>query len=257
MRRERDVLVFAGPSLPVDAAQRWPEARFAPPAQAGDVLARLGDPPAAIVLIDGCFDSCASVWHKELLLLAAAGARLWGAASMGALRAAELAGLGMTGVGSIFHAYRSGLLTGDDEVALLHAPGDLGWRALTIAMVEVRAALWLGCRRGIWRAEQARAIRREVHDIHFADRDRQAIAHLFSGRPEIRQPLLALLDDPAAAVKRRDAVRCLDLALAGAVTVAMPSPRDPPVPLTCFVRDLAARVGVTLPADRTPSPPTP
>ena len=47
----------------------------------------------------------------------AAGTQVFGAASMGALRAAELAPFGMIGVGAIFAAYRDGRLTGDDEVA--------------------------------------------------------------------------------------------------------------------------------------------
>src|SRR5688572_32760283 len=50
------------------------------------------------------------------------GVRVFGAASMGALRAAELQPFGMIGVGQVFQAYRRGHLTDDDEVAVAHGP---------------------------------------------------------------------------------------------------------------------------------------
>ena len=79
------------------------------------------------MLIDGLFDASPAVRHKELLQLMARGVPVIGAASMGALRAAELAPFGMIGVGRIFTAYAAGALVGDDEVALLHGPEELGW----------------------------------------------------------------------------------------------------------------------------------
>ena len=70
-----------------------------------------------------------------------------GAASMGALRAAELAQFGMIGVGRIFEAYATGRFDpftepfeDDDEVAVLHGPAETGYAA-TEAMVDVRATL--------------------------------------------------------------------------------------------------------------------
>ena len=52
---------------------------------------------------------------------------------MGALRAAELAPFGMIGIGTIFEAYRDGIYTDDDEVALLHRPAALGYSAMSEA----------------------------------------------------------------------------------------------------------------------------
>lgn len=40
------------------------------------------------------------------------------------LRAAELHSFGMEGVGRILESYRDGILTDDDEVALVHGPAD-------------------------------------------------------------------------------------------------------------------------------------
>jgi hypothetical protein len=96
--------------------------------------------PRAIALVDGVFEHRPSVWHHELLDALDAGVAVFGAASMGALRAAELHAHGMVGVGEIYRAYRDGALAGDDEVALLHLDGSYGFRALTVPLVTVRAA---------------------------------------------------------------------------------------------------------------------
>ena len=71
----------------------------------------------AIGIIDGYFENIPSVWHKEILWAMSQGIHVFGSASMGALRAAELAPFGMEGVGAIFEAYRDGWLEDDDEVA--------------------------------------------------------------------------------------------------------------------------------------------
>ena len=65
-------------------------------------------PPARIAIIDGLFEQVPAVWHKELLFAMARGVEVSGAASMGALRAAELHAFGMIGVGPTFAAYKSG-----------------------------------------------------------------------------------------------------------------------------------------------------
>ena len=64
--------------------------------------------PRAVGIIDGYFQQVPSVWHKEILWAMAQGVHVFGSASMGALRAAELAPFGMRGVGLIFEAYRDG-----------------------------------------------------------------------------------------------------------------------------------------------------
>ncbi len=71
----------------------------------------------------------------------AQGIHVFGSASMGALRAAELAAFGMEGVGAIFEAYRDGALEDDDEVAVVHGPAESGYRALSVALVNIRHTL--------------------------------------------------------------------------------------------------------------------
>lgn len=234
----RRTIVFAGPSLrPGDRLR--PDIEWRPPATAGDLLATLDDPPAAICLIDGLFDSFATPWHKELLLVMARGIRLFGAASMGALRAAELHRHGMAGVGAIFEAYRDGRLSGDDEVALAHATHRLSWAPLTVPMVEVRATLWRACRVRLIAPQQARAIRAIVHDIHYEDRDWPAMEERCTAVRAIGRNDFRRLANMHVELKRADALRCLDVAAACDRVHAAPAP-----PITCFTRELGRQRGL-------------
>ncbi|HEY5550419.1 MAG TPA: TfuA-like protein, partial [Opitutaceae bacterium] len=96
-------VVFVGPSL-TDPKLRTDSGsvRFRPPAAMGDVTKAVIEGATAVGLVDGVFEAVASVWHKEILYALAEGVQVFGAASMGALRAAECAPYGMIGVGAIF-----------------------------------------------------------------------------------------------------------------------------------------------------------
>ena len=80
--------VFVGPSLPLRGGRTGRS--NGSPRRRRDVLAWLDRPPARLCLIDGLFDSCPAPWHKELLPAHGPGTLVFGASSMGALRAAEL-----------------------------------------------------------------------------------------------------------------------------------------------------------------------
>ena len=114
---------------------------FRPPVRQGELYAAACRSPRAIGIIDGYFDGQPAVLHKEILWALARGIAVFGASSMGALRAAELHSFGMRGVGRIFEAYRDGELTDDDEVALIHGPPETGYIRLSEPMVNIRATL--------------------------------------------------------------------------------------------------------------------
>ena len=136
------VLVFAGPTLPSSADRALLSATYLPPAAQGDLFraARLHKPDV-IGVIDGYFHLVPSIRHKEVLWAMAEGIHVFGSASMGALRAAELSSFGMVGVGAIFEAYAQGELRDDDEVAVIHGPQELDYPALSDAMIDIRATL--------------------------------------------------------------------------------------------------------------------
>jgi len=137
----QDVVVFLGPSLPAADAARLLQASYLPPVAQGDVYRAALARPWGIAIIDGYFERVPAVWHKEILWALSRGIHVFGAASMGALRAAELAPFGMVGVGEIFEAYRTGAWLDDDEVTVVHADAEHGYRSLSVAMADMRATL--------------------------------------------------------------------------------------------------------------------
>ena len=113
-----DAILFIGPSLPERESGEPPGFERRPPAAQGDVYRATLEKPRAIGIVDGYFHGVPAVWHKEILWAMTKGIHVFGAASMGALRAAELHPFGMRGVGRIFEAYRDGALS--DDRHLLH-----------------------------------------------------------------------------------------------------------------------------------------
>jgi hypothetical protein len=139
----KKTLVYVGPTLSAAEAHKLlPSAQIMPPAAVGDILraSRRRD-VARIAIIDGYFERMAAVWHKEILVALERGIEVWGAASMGALRAAELAPFGMRGAGVIYDWYKRGVVTADDEVAVAHLPAEYGYRATSDALVNIRYSL--------------------------------------------------------------------------------------------------------------------
>ncbi|MEH1933597.1 MAG: TfuA-like protein [Nostoc sp.] len=143
------IIVFLGPTLAVTQASQILPARYLAPVRCGDILACLRLQPRVIAIIDGFFDRSASVWHKEILWALEAGVRVFGASSMGALRAAELEAFGMEGFGAIFAAYREKRYIGDDEVAILHSNPQFQYQPLTDALVNIRATVQLAVDKNI------------------------------------------------------------------------------------------------------------
>ncbi|MCC7054318.1 MAG: hypothetical protein IT355_13710 [Gemmatimonadaceae bacterium] len=143
------IVVFLGPSLPLRDAMAELDAVFLPPARQADIITAVRvHRPRAIALIDGEFGQSLSVWHKELLYAIDRGIPVYGASSMGALRAAEVAPFGMIGVGRIYDMFADGTLTDDDEVALSHGRDETGYRAFSVPMVNIRATLAAACAAG-------------------------------------------------------------------------------------------------------------
>ncbi len=134
-------VVFIGPTISVEEVSSVIDAVCLPPVSQGDVYRVSRQKPRAIGIVDGYFQGVPSVWHKEILWAMSEGIHVFGSASMGALRAAELCAFGMRGVGRIFEDYRDGRLEDDDEVAVVHGPEETGFKPLSEPMVNIRATL--------------------------------------------------------------------------------------------------------------------
>jgi hypothetical protein len=166
-------LVFVGPTLRVaDVRSLLPHAVLAPPVACGDLLriVRTRRRIDRVAIVDGYFEGPAAVWHKEILLALERGIAVYGAASMGALRAAELAPFGMIGVGAIYRAYRRGELVADDEVAVGHGPAELGYAPFGEPFVNIRFALAKAARAGVVTGRTAARLLELARARHYRER---------------------------------------------------------------------------------------
>lgn len=182
-----NVHVFAGPTLaaaevraeiaggaPSPSGPPW-NVIVSGPASFGDVCRAAQARPIAILIIDGYFERVPAVWHKEILWAMSEGVHVFGSSSMGALRAAELAEFGMVGVGSIYEAFRGGVLEDDDEVAVVHGPTEDGYMPLSEAMVNIRATLDAATEAGVLGAGTAEVLRRIAKARFYGDRSYPAM----------------------------------------------------------------------------------
>jgi hypothetical protein len=137
------VLIYLGPSLPLEIAKQiLPDAIYRPPCRQADLLSDLvNENPNIVILIDGEFKQSLSTWHKEwVYALQYPGIKaVYGAASMGALRAAELEWLGMVGIGRIFGWYRDGLIEDDAEVSVSYTRQGDSYHLHSVPLVDIRA----------------------------------------------------------------------------------------------------------------------
>jgi hypothetical protein len=230
-------VVFAGPTLrPFGKGIAWRG-----PAKHGDLLQAVLEGATHIGLIDGLYDEVASVWHKEILHALHSGVRVFGAASIGALRAAECASFGMIGIGTIFQRYASGELDDDAAVAQLHAPAELGFMPLTEALVNVEATI-------ARILEEVRVTRREAALLHasarrlfFKERTHVEVALSSGIRPQARALRIAeLLDEHRIDLKRADGLLLVERILRE--DEARPEPKGWRYADTGVWRDCRARI---------------
>lgn len=203
-------VIFAGPSL--HGANVLPNAgcEFRPPARQGDLYRAVKDGANVIGLIDGIYEYVPAVWHKEILFGLSQGVHVLGAASMGALRAAECAAFGMIGVGEIYSAFASGLFEDDSDVAQAHAPAEMNFLPLSEPLVNVRAT--------ISRCLELSEITDTEHDqlqhaakaIFFKDRTYRSLVGSAIQDPDRARTMLASLRQNKINLKLNDALMLIE-----------------------------------------------
>jgi hypothetical protein len=199
-------IVFTGPSLhPSEATHFLKHAVILPPIKRGDLgLAAIYD-PEVIAIIDGEFYQSLAVSPKEILPFLERGVRVYGAASMGALRAVELERFGMVGVGRVFRLFRMGLLECDDEVALTYCPWT--YEAHSDPLVNTRYTLRSAVLRNLLTRSEGRKILDVLKGIHFPERTRNLLLRI--ARKVLGEDRSAVLGDFLAAesinAKKEDA----------------------------------------------------
>ena len=126
--------------------------KFLPPVSEGDILKLIPENPKVIGIIDGIFENEPSVRHKEILYAMSQGIHVLGAASTGALRAAELASFGMEGM-------------------VVYGSQELGFPLLSEAMVNIRRTLDDAQNEKILGLSDCEALRSIAKNLHYKDRN--------------------------------------------------------------------------------------
>jgi hypothetical protein len=208
-----DIVVFLGPTLSVAEARRHLDALYLTPAGNGDIVRAVSEhAPSAIVLIDGVFAQSPAVRHKEILWAMSRGVHVFGASSMGALRAAELGDYGMAGYGMVFRWYRRTALADDADVAVAMAPAEFGSFSMGDAMIDIRLTLK--------KAERARVVGRQLRvkleelarSMHYTERSFRRLLSVAAEQGIAGQELASLdrwLADGMRRQKRADAIGLL------------------------------------------------
>jgi hypothetical protein len=219
--------VFLGPSLPRRDAEAIVAADYRPPVRQGDIYRLVSQArPEAIAVIDGYFQEVPSVWHKEILWALDQGVAVYGASSMGALRAAELHRHGMIGVGKVFEAYSSGTyrpyegepFEDDDEVAVIHGPAELSYPALSDAMVDLRETLAAAAAAGVIDIALRDALVAAFKRRFYRDRRFDALPAVLAEldvAPEVAEHLVGWLEQGRVYQKQADARALLQVLAEG------------------------------------------
>jgi hypothetical protein len=214
-------VVFVGPSL---AAPRpsVPGLAYAPPAVRGDLLAALDRGHRCIGLIDGELIQRLAVTPAEVREAARRGARLWGASSLGAIRACECPGA-IQGVGRVYELFRNETLRAEDEVVGTFDPETN--RTLSYPLVTVRESLAWAVRESLLSEAQSAEVLQSVRRLSFDRRQSTAVAAAVMENTSSRHAASAVLNclrrglmDP----KRADALELIEIMrphLAAVVTV--------------------------------------
>ena len=127
-------------------------------------------------IIDGVFHQSLAVSPKEIIALLDRGVRVYGASSIGALRAAETHMYGMIGVGEIFAMYRDRVIDADDEVAVAYDP--VTDRAVSEPLVNIRSALRLAVEQAIIPDHEAGEIISTMKGIYYPSRSYELVGRM-------------------------------------------------------------------------------
>ena len=203
-------IVFLGPSLDRASAEKILSAEYRPPAKRGDLTRAIEDGAGIIVLIDGVFHQDSAVAHREVLFAVKKGIAVVGASSMGALRAAEMHTLGMTGIGKIYEMYRDGRLVSDDEVALVFDP--VSGYALSEPLINIRCTLNKAETEGTITTADSAALLAAAKSVFYPQRTYKKIATVAGDAidPATRDRFLAFAATNPADQKREDAIAALE-----------------------------------------------
>jgi TfuA protein len=142
---------------------------------------------------------------KEILAVLERGKTVIGAASMGALRASELDGAGMIGVGWVYDYFRRQAVRRDADVALAYSLFDFA--PMTVPVVDVEYWMERALAAGVIGRRERTLVLKAARKIFFADRtvDRLSDSLRQVIGDQVLQALLAFSDGKIPSIKSIDA----------------------------------------------------
>ncbi|HEY7224672.1 MAG TPA: TfuA-like protein [Micromonosporaceae bacterium] len=218
---DKTVHVFVGPTLTArEVRSVLPAATVHPPIRHGDLFGLRLSEGDRVLIVDGLFHHAPAIRHKEILWVIERGVQVVGAASMGALRAAELSTYGMDGMGWVYSQYQADAIRDDDEVAVAHTRGP-EYRQLSVPLVNFRYALTAAFEAGVISSEQREWTLLQLRAEHYPRRSWQWVENLYergwpvylAGLEQTRR--LFRSQDAVWDVKKADALMALNVLRTG------------------------------------------
>jgi len=163
-----------GPSLPPEEAKyilssdNKREVIYAPPIKRGDIPKAVSEGFGIIGIIDGVFFRESAASPREIMEVLKSDVKIYGASSMGALRASELDRYGMIGIGKIYQWYRDGTLNSDDEVALSFDSEE--FIPISEPLVNIRETIKKATNEGIISEHDSEIILKSAKSLYFPER---------------------------------------------------------------------------------------
>ncbi|MFZ0441160.1 MAG: TfuA-related McrA-glycine thioamidation protein [Methanobacterium sp.] len=207
MSKNKKIIVFTGPSLLPNEANKILEADYRPPVSRGDVTKALKDKPDIIIIIDGLFHQKPAVSHKEILEAINNNVIVVGGASMGALRAAELDDLGMIGVGQVYKDYRRGNIESDDDVAVVINPETL--EQLSEALISMNYNFKAAMDEDVINEAEYKILVKTAKSIYYPKRTYDKVFKESKLEIEDLKRIRKFLNENMVDIKREDAVSVL------------------------------------------------
>ena len=207
----QQILIYAGPTLhgtSIDTAAD-PAIQWAPPVKRDDIedLLRTDRNPRTLAIVDGTFHDYPSVSHHEIRHALEAGWRIYGLSSMGAIRACEMAHLGMTPFGQVAQRYLQDPDFNDDEVTLVHGT-EAPYHPLSEPLIHMREYLDKMLHAGHLTASQVQAVLAEMQPRWYGERTLRTLQVALTratGQATLTAPLAeALRNFQPYRVKQRD-----------------------------------------------------
>jgi hypothetical protein len=165
------IKVYLGLSLDrASASELLPGANIASPICRGDLIKDIDSDVHVVVIIDGKFHQKLAVAPDEILDGLSCGIRIYGAASMGALRASELRAFGMIGHGKIFEHIVATPEFRDDFLGQVFNDTEGAIKKLSHTYIDFYMNLIKLQRQGCITANQRTTLLRSYAGIFYADR---------------------------------------------------------------------------------------